>query len=209
MSEQITTDKFGEQLSALMDGELPQDQLRFLLRRIDADAGLVQRWSRYQVVRASLRRQMLVPLRANFTEILMQRIGHEAVPMSHRRGSVVLRWAGGGAIAAAVAVVALVATRPPAGNSVTPVLSVAAISIPAAAAPDARSMAPAQALVNFDYAQPASFDTAISIPRYDVRRRNEATGMGTANAFQSYVLRTAPQSPQAASNPAETQQQQQ
>ena len=42
MNEQITTDQFGEQLSCLMDGELPRDQLRFLLRRIDADAELAQ-----------------------------------------------------------------------------------------------------------------------------------------------------------------------
>ena len=35
-----------EQLSALLDGELPRDELRFLLRRMDSDAALAQRWSR-------------------------------------------------------------------------------------------------------------------------------------------------------------------
>jgi sigma-E factor negative regulatory protein RseA len=211
MSEQITTDQFREQLSALMDGELPRDQLRFLLRRIDADAELTQCWSRYQIVRGSLRRQAAVPLRADFTEILMQRIAHEAMPIANRRGAALLRWAGGGAIAAAVAVVALVATRPPGENPSASVSPIAAAAAPAAIAQDAHSApTPLQPLVNFDYAQPASFDTgAISMPRYDPRHRYEVTGVGTVNGMVPYVLLTAPQPQQQATpNRPETPQQQ-
>jgi sigma-E factor negative regulatory protein RseA len=207
MNEQNTTDPIGEQLSILMDGELPRDQLRFLLRRIDADAELVQRWSRYQLVRSSLRRQPVLPLRMDFTEVLMQRITQEALPVVHRRGAALLRWAGGGAIAAAVAVVALVSTRPQVEN-VLPAASVAATSnatAPAVQAPDARPVpTPMPALVNFDYAQPASFDTGVSypgtvaIPRYDIRHRYDS------NALVPYVLLTAPRSQQAVPNNAET-----
>ena len=206
MNKQHTTDPIGEQLSILMDGELPRDQLRFLLRRIDTDAELAQRWSRYQLVRNSLRRQPVLPLRMDFTEVLMQRIAQEALPVAQRRGATLLRWAGGGAIAAAVAVVALVTTRTQVEN-VQPAPSVAAAA--SAIAPVAQDARPAQtpvpALVNFDYAQPASFDTGtsfysgtVAIPRYDIRHRYDSNGL------VPYVLLTAPRPQQAVPNNAET-----
>jgi sigma-E factor negative regulatory protein RseA len=218
MSEQDTHEAIGEQLSVLMDGELPRDQLRFLLRRIDADAELSQRWSRYQLVRSSLRRHPMLPLRVDFAEVLMQRIAHESVPVARRRGAALLRWAGGGAIAAAVAVVALVTTRPQVENA-QPASSVAAANTAVPAPQDTRpaqAPVPAPALVNFDYAQPASFDTgaglysgAVAIPRYDVRRRYDANGFnlngsGSANEFAPYVLLTAPRPQQAVPNNVET-----
>ena len=207
MSEQITTDQFGEQLSALMDGELPRDQLRFLLRRIDADTELVQRWSRYQLARGSLRRQTVLPLRADFAEILMRRLAEETAPVASRRGAALLRWAGGGAIAAAVAVVALVATRPASENpSSTMATTIAALpAAPTLAPQDARFLSTLPPmLANFDYAQPASFDTGVvPIPRYDPRHRYEATGVGTINGFGPYVLLTAPRPQQAAPSGSE------
>lgn len=205
MSEHPMNEETGEQLSALMDGELPRDQLRFLLRRIDTDPGLMQVWSRYQVARGSLRRQIALPLRGDFAETLMQRIAQEALPVGRRRGATLLRWAGGGAIAAAVAVVALVATRPPQGENVPAALSSVAVVAPAAVpvSQDARP-APSPALVNFDYAQPASFDTAVPIPRYDIRHRYEANGAASVNGFGPYVLLTAPRPQQAAPNRQET-----
>jgi sigma-E factor negative regulatory protein RseA len=206
MSNKISTDQFGEQLSFLMDGELPRDQLRFLLRRIDTDAELVQRWSRYQIVRHSLRRQAMPALRVDFADVLMQRIAHEVLPVASRRGASLLRWAGGGAIAAAVAVVALVATRPQVQN--TPAMPSVAAVAPAPTAQDAR---PAQTvlppLANFDYAQPASFDTGAgfytgAMPRYDFRRRYETTPAGNVYGFAPYLLPLRPQ--QGATNNAET-----
>jgi sigma-E factor negative regulatory protein RseA len=211
MSVQDTHDAIGEQLSILMDGELPRDQLRFLLRRIDADAELSQRWSRYQLVRSALRRQAVLPLRIDFAEALMQRIGAEVSPVAQRRGATLLRWAGGGAIAAAVAVVALVTTRPPVENVATP--TVAASGTPTATvSPDTRpAQAPMPAPVNFDYAQPASFDTgasfysgAVALPRYDVRRRYDSNAGNPTNGFGPYVLLTAPRPQQSVPNSVET-----
>jgi sigma-E factor negative regulatory protein RseA len=212
MSEQDTTDAIGEQLSFLMDGELPRDQLRFLLRRIDADAELMQRWSRYQLVRSALRRQPVLPLRVDFTEVLMQRIAQEALPVAQRRGAALLRWAGGGAIAAAVAVVALVTTRPQVENAQPAQSVTAAVSAAAPVSQDARpAQMPMPALVNFDYAQPASFDTganfysgAVAIPRYDIRHRYESNGIGVADGLAPYVLLTAPRAQQPVPNNAET-----
>ena len=112
MNQSSTTDPVGEQLSALMDGELPPDQVRFLLRRIDADASLPTRWSRYHAARMALRRQGGGQLRADFADVLMQRLASETVAASPRGGRV-LRWLGGSAIAASVAVAALVMTARP------------------------------------------------------------------------------------------------
>ena len=161
MSEHVDTDPVGEQLSALMDGELPRDQLRFLLRRIDAEAPLAQRWSRYQMTRVVLRRQGGAQLRADFAEVLMQRLATEPAPaLAVRRGARMLRWVGGGAIAASVAVLALVATRPPVP---APALVAAAAAPQPATLMTAKDVHPAlpvqtPAVFNFDYAQPASFE---------------------------------------------------
>lgn len=179
------SDEIREQLSALMDDELPRDQVRFLLRRIDSDVQLAQTWTRYQLAAGVLRRQtVLQPLRADFADALMQRL--EAGQT--RIGARLLRWAGGGAIAAAVAVFALVSTRPPAGAP-EPALLVAAVP-PAASAPveaPVKSALPTLPLQPaFDFAQPASFDTdggVISLPRY---RREQPVTLGP------YVLLTSP-----------------
>jgi sigma-E factor negative regulatory protein RseA len=177
-----------EQLSALMDGELPRDQVRFLLRRVDADAQLAQTWTRYQLASSVLRRSALLPLREDFADALMQQLGEGQSALGRR----LLRWAGGGAIAAAVAVFALVSTRPGV-NAPQPTATLAA-SPPVASAPAEtanRNLALPQAPA-FDFAQPASFDKSgfeggvISLPRYR-HDGSEATTLGP------YVLLTAPQ----------------
>jgi len=176
------SDEIGEQLSALMDGELPRDQVRFLLRRIDTEAHLVQTWTRYQLAGNVLRRGgAMAPLRDGFAEVLIQRIDQDSTGIGLR----VLRWAGGGAIAAAVAVFALVSTRPVGPEPVTTL-----VSAPVAAhadAPPARTALPSLPLQPaFDFAQPASYDKdngVISLPSY---RREQPVTLGP------YVLLTAP-----------------
>lgn len=101
---------YRENISALMDGELGKDELRFLLRRLEAEPELVTRWSSYHVVRQTLRRQEVLALRSDFSEVIFARLQAEALPT--RRRLPLLRWASGGAIAAAVAVAALMVTQP-------------------------------------------------------------------------------------------------
>lgn len=172
------SDEIREQLSALVDGELPRDQVRFLLRRIDADTQLVQTWMRYQMAGDVLRRRgtPLSPLRDEFAEVVMRGIGEQRSGTGLR----LLRWAGGGAIAAAVAVFALVSTRPT--TDVVPAASLASVpAVAAAPAEPARDALPTVPLQPaFDFAQPASF---ISLPHY---RREQPLTLGP------YVLLTAP-----------------
>lgn len=123
-----------EQLSALMDGELPDDQMRFMLRRFDADPELAQRWSRYHLVRACLRHEVDVASIPNLSAAVMTRLAQESADTGAGRAiRSWLRWTGGGAIAAAVAVVALLVSRPVADGGVQAPTTAAAVTTPASA----------------------------------------------------------------------------
>lgn len=105
-----------ETLSALMDGQLSRDQVRFALRRFEADAEAGATWSRYHVARDVLQQQSVVLARTGFAERVMADIGQMDVSTAgqaaslHRRRWI--RWSAGGAIAAGVAAVALMVSQP-------------------------------------------------------------------------------------------------
>ena len=187
------SEDFREQLSALMDGELPRDQARFLLLRIDGDAQLTQVWARYQVAGSVLRREVAaLPLRADFADIVLTHIAESS--SGYGRG--LLRWAGGGAIAAAVAVFALVSTRP---HVDTPgPAALAAAPSAAVAAPAPRMTAPLPMQPAFDFAQPAAAVVPLPVIPLPLYRRDAAEPQETLGP---YVLVTAPQAEQAASPP--------
>jgi len=188
-----------EQLSALLDGELPRDETRFLLRRLDNDPELARRWSRYQIASAVLRNQFVssVPNDA-FVAGVMQRLDVADVALPRQSiGGRLLRYAGGGAIAAAVAVFALVATRPAGTDVAAPVAGGALVSAQqatAAAAPAAPVGELHQpitidqvALPGFiDYAQPASYYESI-VPNYATASRNPAGQLVNGNAAEGFV----------------------
>lgn len=121
--------ELGEQLSALMDGELDAERSRFLLRRLEGDPALQGAWERWQLVSGSLKGQLSLQVDAGFLARVRDGInegrhagtdsGAEAAGMGDgpheapaRAPHQWLRWAAGGAIAASVAVVALMATQP-------------------------------------------------------------------------------------------------
>lgn len=187
-----------EQLSALMDGELPRDEVRFLLRGLDGDAGLARRWSRYHIARAVLQRQYVPAATGDdrFAAAVMSRL--EPAPV-RRRAARIGRWAGGGAIAAAVAVVALMATRPAGENGALPATGTqlvagppALLLPPASSANQARQQpvfVPLPAMpATFSDAQPASFESSF-VPRYAANPRAPAQAADAApNGFVPYVL---------------------
>ena len=108
-----------EQLSALMDGALPADQTRFLLRRLQHDAPLAECWQRWRLAGEVMRG--LAPaqrLPADFAlrvgAALHAGAATTAPPQAGRgQASGWLRWGGGAAaLAASLAVVALMARQP-------------------------------------------------------------------------------------------------
>lgn len=52
-------DAIAAQLSAWMDGELPEDQVRFLKRRLEHEPALRARWQRWQLASACMRGQAI------------------------------------------------------------------------------------------------------------------------------------------------------
>jgi len=193
-------DTTNEQLSALLDGELPRDETRFLLRRLDNDPELARRWSRYQVASAVLRQQFVssLPNDAFVAGVMLRLDERTAVTRSQSVGGRVLRWAGGGAIAAAVAVFALVATRPAGNGSDVPVqvasnATLVAQPLAAATAPVAPVGELHQPLTIdqvelpgfIDYAQPASYESIV--PNYAALPRGSAGQRISGNAADGFV----------------------
>lgn len=200
-----------EQLSAFMDGELGRDEMRFVLKRAEGDRGLVGRWTRYHVARQALRRQEIVALRADFSSALMTRLDAEEAPVRDR--NIWLRWGSGGAIAAAVAVTALMVTKP----ATEPELTTVAASAPAPAPrvnPSVVTTAPSQVASTSPALNPAfqtlvpnspiqstvaSFGSDLTEPvAFDPRlqsyliRHYEATGTTGQADFVPYILLAQP-----------------
>lgn len=107
-----------EQLSALTDGEMARDALRFVLKSVGDDPALARSWTRYQLIGPALRRDEQLLVDPDFSERVRMRIVAEDAASrpfmdspAVRQRAPWLRWAGGGAIAAGVAAMALFATR--------------------------------------------------------------------------------------------------
>ena len=113
MSQQIR-----EQLSTLMDGELARDETLFLMRSLQQKDELASSWSNYHLARQVLRRQDVFLLPADFSQRILSQLEDERVHVAHAGRW--LRWVGGGAIAASVAVVALLFSGPRGGQGDVP-----------------------------------------------------------------------------------------
>lgn len=102
-----------ESLSTGMDGELPVEELRFLLRRLDHDVSLRQAWSGYHLARDGLRRETALLASSGFAARVMLAIDQESASTKVvSRRNHWLRWSGGGVIAASVAAAALMISQP-------------------------------------------------------------------------------------------------
>ncbi|MET0328300.1 MAG: sigma-E factor negative regulatory protein, partial [Luteimonas sp.] len=103
------------QLSALLDGELGQDEARFLRRRLEHDAELSGCFERWQVCGDVLRGRQVSLLPPDFADRIARGIaaGDAVVaPAAVVKRPRLLRWGGGAALAASVALVALFVGRP-------------------------------------------------------------------------------------------------
>jgi len=172
---------YRQQLSALVDGQLPADEARFLLRRLQHDEELAGCHERWQLCGDVLRGMAAAPAPADFAARVRQAVAAEprapSLPAPGRQG---WRW-GGGAIAASVALVALfmVRDRMPADTPAPmPVLAttaqlpakapdapdvdadagaaMAAAAVPAAALASARRQDPARSVASATRSQQAA-----------------------------------------------------
>ena len=154
------------QLSALIDGELPPDEARFLLRRLDHDTELRDCWERWQLCGDVLRGRVDGWARDGLAARVADAVATEPLskhaPVGNDRRW--WRWGSGAALAASVAMVALFLTRQspdvrpsngvPAQVAVTrqpvqaPTQPVATTPAPAPTAPGAAEVASALAVAD-------------------------------------------------------------
>ena len=131
----MNTDKidlhYQQQLSAWMDGDLPSDEARFLLRRLQHDDELASRLGRWQLCGDVLRGQAQAPAPAGFAERVAAAVNAEpsllAASATAPRARSNLRVWGGGALAASVAAIALFMVRQQVPDE-TPVPSTASVA---------------------------------------------------------------------------------
>ncbi|MCD9096327.1 sigma-E factor negative regulatory protein [Luteimonas fraxinea] len=127
-----------QQLSTMLDGELSQDQARFLRRRLEHDAELSGCFERWQVCGDVLRGRQVSLLPPDFADRIARGIAAGDVviaPVTSAKRPRFLRWGGGAALAASVALVALFVGRPGASfddtDDVLPMVADAAPIAPA------------------------------------------------------------------------------
>ncbi len=107
------TERLREQLSAMMDGELPETEQALLMARLQRDPELRRSWARYHMIGDSLRGQHLVPEDIGIADAVTGALQTEP---AHRVGhAALLRKAAkpiaGLAVAASVAVVAVLSLQ--------------------------------------------------------------------------------------------------
>ncbi|MCW0378398.1 hypothetical protein NB697_001244 [Xanthomonas sacchari] len=207
---------YRQQLSALIDGELPADEARFVLRRLQHDEELSGCHERWQLCGDILRGRVSVPAPSDFSARVRQAVAAEAqqaaradaVSTAGKRRT--WRWGGSAALAASVALLALFVTQrlPQTPEALAPaqVADAAAPSLaPAATTPQVPTPAPAPADPQGDLAAAVAAAPAMAIA---ANRRQEAAAAArreatrSAQAARAYAA-AAPTKPQAKA-PAQT-----
>ena len=126
-----------EQLSALLDGELPESEMPMAVRRMARDPALRDATLRYSLIGDALRGELPAGGPAGLVERVRAAIDSDAAPAPARRSGNPGRLAAGFAVAASVALVALVAL--PGGQDTLPPPSFSATEV-ASPAPEQRTM---------------------------------------------------------------------
>ncbi len=111
------SNKIEEQLSALMDGELPEVEFDLYLRRMMTDDDLRERWGRYQLSSAAMRRDLPSAVDLGLAQRIAMAVeqearGQQSARHSSRRSS--WNWqrpAAGFSVAASVAAIAVLGVK--------------------------------------------------------------------------------------------------
>ena len=159
-----------EQLSALMDGALPADETRFLLRRLQHDDSLAECWERWrlsaEVMRGLAPAQRLPSDFASRVAASLRgdemhsasTINTASVGKTSVRSPAWLRWGGGAAMAASLAVVAFMTQQagPDSPGNQPGITMVAATNASASLASDVATAAPSKRAPQAPAQDPAS-----------------------------------------------------
>lgn len=133
------TDPVKEQLSACLDGELPEAELDLLLKQVARDPQLRGAMGRYALIGETLRTQGSMAAPADFAQKISAAIASEPLSAAPARATPAparwLRPVAGFAVAAGVAAVAVMTLRQP--EPTTPSTYVADTAAPAAVAASA------------------------------------------------------------------------
>ncbi|MBB5884119.1 hypothetical protein DYQ93_19645 [Xanthomonas sp. LMG 8992] len=209
---------YRQQLSALIDGELPADEARFVLRRLQHDEELSGCHERWQLCGDILRGRVSVPAPSDFSARVRQAVAAEAQQAVRAQAASAAgkrrtwRWGGSAALAASVALLALFVTqRLPQTPEALPPAQVADATVPtptptpAAVTPQIPTPAPAPADPQGDLAAAVAAAPAMAIAanrrqdaaaRRDATRSEQAARPRNAPAERAYAS-AAPAKPQA------------
>jgi sigma-E factor negative regulatory protein RseA len=120
-----------EQLSALVDDELPGSEHDLLLRRIESDDQLYQRLSRYQLISDALQSHLPERVDPAFSRRVKVLLRSEPALSRHSRLAALARPAAGLAVAASVAVMAVMSLQSAQQGTPSPAAVVASAPPPA------------------------------------------------------------------------------
>lgn len=112
----ISSDEVAEQLSALMDDELPEAERELLYRRLQGEPALRRQWERMHLIRDGLRGELSSLADRDFSERVHRALasGQAVAPLkaaARRGGGRGWKSLGGVAVAASVAVLAVVGVQ--------------------------------------------------------------------------------------------------
>ncbi|GAB4361466.1 MAG: hypothetical protein Kow006_32200 [Gammaproteobacteria bacterium] len=181
------TDKVGEQLSAWMDGELPEEEVPLLLKRLEEDRELRLRLQRFQMIRDAMKGGLPDMIDYGMADQVKAEIDGESIPFRKeveektRAGKRWLKPVAGAAIAASVAVVAVIGIQ---------VMS----TPPESSLPSLQQQAATQTMVAPQPVQRASYgnDWEVSDPEV-ARRLNDLLIIHSEHAAVSAVQSVPPQ----------------
>jgi len=186
------SDQIREQVSAFLDGELPNSETELLLKRLTRDAELRESFGRYALIGEVLRGAGRVPLNPGFAARLNRAIDGEpvtAVPAPLKAAASGRWWrpVAGAAVAAGVAAVAVVAFQERAiSPSVRTTLPVAAQNLSLGT-----KTGPAEAI---SYTTPAAPSSAVGammpatrLTSYVFAHSNYVSGLGQGNVMSGLL----------------------
>ena len=109
----LVTEKLREQVSAMVDGELPDGEHELLLRRFGVERSLRLHWERCHLIGEAMRKDLPTTDTRGFADRVMAALADEPQPAEEtsRFGGIWTRAFAGAAVAASVAVIAIAGLR--------------------------------------------------------------------------------------------------